>query len=310
MRKITIPFLLFFLSLNLSFGQNILGEIDWDPAPWTGDESRPALENLTSLLDHLVSETEKNENLWFLDLHFSSVKMLAKAYPPDESKINEMIAAYSNYDSEGSMEKYIHGAKQLIIAYEFKAGIVSYVVANLPQGWDPRISYPLYVWGSEGALNVGYPQGIYNLFDEQISGGLLWRAPSSRFKDGYSIVPGGLGQGSYSGDCAADFIMGIDTFVANFRTDRSRYYLGGFSNGGRATWYISTAEGVMEKYNFSGLALFAPNVDAPFLTDAYSARVADVPIWLGYGDGDATYGNKAKNLNEHLLSVNHAPEVF
>jgi hypothetical protein len=309
MKKVLFYALLLFWGTGFMNGQNILDDVVWDPEPWTNDPKVTELGNLVDLLSFLETEAQKDINLWFLELQFSSVKMLVEAYPPASPMINEMIGAYSNYNDAGGMHKYINGSKQLLLAYEFTPNVVSYVVCNLPEGWDPRISYPLYIWGTEGGTTP-YPGGIHDKFKEQIYGGLLPRAPSSRFKDGYTIVPGGLGQRSYTFDCARDFFKGMNRFIENFKTDKSKYYLGGFSNGGRATYYISTTDGALEKYKFAGLAMYAPNIDDAYLTPAYSSRISDVPVWVGAGENDDTYGAIAKKLNDHLTDEGYPPAVY
>lgn len=296
------------LGSNLVSAQdNPIENIQWNPPAWIPDTAKSDKDNLISLLSLLENNAGKYDELSFLESHFASVKMLVEEYSPPMTLIQDLIFAFSDFEGAGGIEEYLAGNRQLLLSYNSRnTNVISYAVYTLPKNWNPLLSYPLYCWG-RGGWDTPYPGDIHNQLKQQVKGGFIAGTPSGVYKDGYTIIPGGLGLKSYTGDCRADYLQGLDLFLENFNTDPRCFYMAGFSNGGKATLLISSE--TMDKYHWAAIGMCAPAAN-DYLDSERISKI-QVPVWLGVGVNDR-YGllSTTRKVKELLTNAGNPPEVY
>lgn len=277
-------------------------------AQWTPDNSKTNVENLKDLLAEREAAYENDEANAYLKLHFWSMRQLIQEYPPSESQAAGMITAFNNPTVGGGPFRYQRGERQLVIAYiSSGGGKLSYVRYQLPSRWQPTNKYPVYVWARGGGAN-NYPADIIDaVYGPQVSGDLIEGCASAVYKDGFTLMPGCLGGRSYEGDQELDFIDGVEAVRSRFLTDENRYYMGGFSNGGKATYFLGSR--TMDRFKWAALGMCAPAVRSN-LTEEYAMPLKNTPVWMAVGANDSSWRPTTHDTRDILTAIGNPPEVY
>jgi hypothetical protein len=288
---------------------NPLQTVTWIPPIWQRDTGKVPLVNLLELLEGLERQAAKQDELWFLELHFGSMRRLLETYPPSEAQVEPLIDIYSDINRGAGLLPYTSGNREFLLAYDSQAGgVLSYVRCTLPNQWNPLAHYPLYVWGRGGG-STPYPGDVISRYNDQINGTTIPGTPSAVYKNGFTIIPGGLGGRTYTGQSGDDFIEGIDVFRSHFRTDWRRHYMGGFSNGGKATYLIAAQ--TQHRLHWAALGMGAPAMrEDATLTAEYAAPLANVPVWIAVGANDASWLQPTRWLRDLLTQIGNPPEHY
>jgi predicted esterase len=307
MKRFSCILLLLFSTAVLLFGA------EPDSSSWTYDTQKSEVENLRDLV--AVLEVDLGADYWYLEWHFQSLALLLETYPPSASQALEMIEALSDPEDGGGVGAYITGARQLLIAYQSSAsGKVSYARYTLPGAYEnPRLpadtQFPVYAWARGGGPDY-YPEDILlYVYQGQIDGGAIAGTPSSAVRNGFTIMPGALGGRAYVGNEAADFFQALDELLQRFehKIDRSRLYLGGFSNGGKGAFLLSSQS--VDKYHWAAIGLCAPAVRSQSMIDDYIGTLSEIPVWLAVGAEDGL-ASAARNLRDSFTALGNPPDVY
>lgn len=300
-----IIFLIIFSGINIP-----LALWSWNPPEWNADESKTPMENLIDLLTGLEEAASASNDHGYLESHYASMKLLLEAYPPSTVQTEGLINAFMNPVEGGGPFRYGRGERPLVLAYESSVeGVVSYVTYSLPSRWNAQVEYPVYVW-ARGGSSTPYPGDIYTVFDKQINQPVnepFPGLPSSVFKDGYTVMPGALGGRAYTGEQQVDFIDGLDLFLSHYKTDETRYYLGGFSGGGRAAYMIGAP--TVHRYNWAALGMAAPAVTQN-LNAEYAAPLVNTPVWIIVGANDSSWIGNTRNVRDVLIEIGNPPVYY
>ncbi len=98
---------------------------------------------------------------------------------------------------------------------------------------------------------------------------------------------------TWAGSSADVAIAALDATASAFSTDSDRVYLTGLSLGGNGTWVLGSrhADRFAALVAVCGFVDLGPRIE-PFLPDAddpfaeVAEAIADVPVWIWYGDAD------------------------
>jgi pimeloyl-ACP methyl ester carboxylesterase len=149
---------------------------------------------------------------------------------------------------------------------------VAYVV-YVPKGYDGKKVYPVILSLHGGGEKNPVPWGLGTYIKAR--GDLDFLCVFPHTEDGWA--PGTRGD--------KHAIGALDEVMAQYKADRRRVYLTGFSMGGRGTWSLGA------KYADRWAALVPVAADS---RPEWAQKVKDIPIWAFHGSDDRSELNAAK----------------
>jgi len=206
-------------------------------------------------------------------------------------------------------ETYLKRERSLFMAYiSPRDGTLQYYSLDLPKNWDRDKAFPLFV-ELHGAGNPHTLNGLSSSLGSSGSALDLYGYVSKQSvvqKEGwgYHIMPWGRGNSRYRDIGETDVWEAFDDVHANFKIDKDRRYLFGFSMGGGGTWSI----GLRTPDIWASIGIFSGGLWNEIHDSGLGRNVKNLPVYIWCGDKDFLFENVAK-MKQLLADYNVKPFV-
>ena len=249
---------------------------------------------LVQYLQALISK----EKFPLMKRHFESLLLMTQdtthGYAFTEKNHQDARKVLQFLKTEGHLwQTYLAGPRPLIMAFTSPTDHKnSYYWLFLPKNYNDK-SYPLYVelHGSGGGANNNPREMLYQPLQPEIAGVTV----QGYRKEGIFILPWGRGDKSYRDTAESDIWECIADVDKNFRTDRRRQYLYGFSMGGGGTYRLSQKSA--DRWTAIGMYSAAFR-DSTF---ADAVKLKDMPVWMAWGEHERQLTIRNRLLKDVLV---------
>jgi pimeloyl-ACP methyl ester carboxylesterase len=211
------------------------------------------------------------------------------------------IEAGLNGDGEAPEPYLAEGRRSLTLARLSQSdGTLQFYTVSLPQHWDSRRAYPLYVHLHGRGPDIPLANVSYT-FQPQKEG-------EAKNGDLIAIVPWLRGNGQWRNENGSepDIWEAIEDVKSFAAADPDRWYLSGHSWGGDDAWSIAHRTPDL----WAAVGIMAGNpVGVPYAL-GLAANVSSVPFYLWVGEDDKERTASFDNFRTYLNAVGNPPKVM
>ena len=252
---------------------------------------------LVSYLEELISKEEQP----LLKKHFESLLLMTSdkthGYAFTEKNAKAAANVLEFLKSEGHLwETYVQKPRPLIMAFTSPTDNKnSYYWLFLPKSYDPKgkKKYPFYIelHGSGGGTNNNPREMLYLPLQPKIDG-----VTSQGYrKEGIFILPWGRGDKGYRDTAETDIWECIADVDRQFKTDKKRQYMYGFSMGGGGTYNLSKKSAK----RWAAIGMYSAAIRDTTFADI--TKLKGMPVWMTWGEQEKQLAPRNRALKDALI---------